>query len=221
MGTTRNVRTYDHFCLVARSLEELGDRWSLLVIRDLLSGPRRFTDLMGRLGGITPKTLSQRLKELEQTGVVAVDREPGRREVRYALTDVGRELAPVIDALGDWGRRHAWRRPRPGEPVHPEHLLRAAVQAIESESTDRDPANWQLILDGDDYHVKSDEGHWTYSAGCDDHPAEVRVVASGEEFSRFILNGADDALVIQGTQTAIDRFRRLIATIASIVDTAD
>ena len=58
---TRNVRTYDHFCLVARALERVGDRWSLLVIRDLLTGAKRFTDLMGRLGGITPKTLSQRL----------------------------------------------------------------------------------------------------------------------------------------------------------------
>ena len=64
-GMTRNVRTYDHFCAVARALEQVGDRWSLLVIRDLLTGAKRFTDLMDRLGGITPKTLSQRLRELE------------------------------------------------------------------------------------------------------------------------------------------------------------
>ena len=51
----RNVRTYDHFCLVARALERVGDRWSLLVIRDLLAGPKRFTDLIDRLGGITPR----------------------------------------------------------------------------------------------------------------------------------------------------------------------
>ena len=62
---TRNVRTYDHFCLIARALERVGDRWSMLVIRDLLTGAKRFTDLMDRLGGITPKTLSQRLRELE------------------------------------------------------------------------------------------------------------------------------------------------------------
>jgi HxlR-like helix-turn-helix len=57
-SVTRNVRTYDHFCLVARTLERVGDRWSLLVIRDLLTGAKRFTDLMDRLGGITPKTLA-------------------------------------------------------------------------------------------------------------------------------------------------------------------
>src|SRR6266516_3010570 len=54
-GVTRNVRTYDHFCLTARALERVGDRWSLLVIRDLLTGPKRFTDLKDRLGGITPR----------------------------------------------------------------------------------------------------------------------------------------------------------------------
>ena len=79
---TRNVRTYDHFCLVARALERVGDRWSLLVIRDLLTGAKRFTDLMDRLGGITPKTLSQRLRELQDAGIVAADREPGRRWLR-------------------------------------------------------------------------------------------------------------------------------------------
>ncbi|HWU59654.1 MAG TPA: helix-turn-helix domain-containing protein, partial [Microbacteriaceae bacterium] len=62
---TRNVRTYDHFCVIARALEDVGDRWTLLVIRDLLSGAKRFTDLMDRLGSITPKTLTQRLRELE------------------------------------------------------------------------------------------------------------------------------------------------------------
>ena len=75
----RDVRTYDHFCALARALERLGDRWTLLVVRDLMVGPRRFTDLMNRLGGITPKTLSQRLRELAEDGVVDVDREEGRR----------------------------------------------------------------------------------------------------------------------------------------------
>src|SRR6202451_4088887 len=101
-GMTRNVRTYDHFCLVARTLERVGDRWSLLVIRDLLTGAKRFTDLMARLGGITPKTLSQRLRELEDDGIVIADREPGRREAWYSLTPGGAELGPVIDALGQW-----------------------------------------------------------------------------------------------------------------------
>src|SRR5438552_19068377 len=107
---TRNVRTYDHFCLTARALERVGDRWSLLVIRDLLSGAKRFTDLMDRLGGITPKTLSQRLRELQDAGLVTADREPGRREVWYRLTPAGAGLRSVIDPPSRWGPRHAWPR---------------------------------------------------------------------------------------------------------------
>src|SRR6516225_3500453 len=121
----RNVRTYDHFCLVARTLERVGDRWSLLVIRDLLTGPKRFTDLMDRLGGITPKTLSQRLRELDDGGIVTADREPGRREVWYQLTAAGEDLRPVLDALSRWWLQHAWRKPLPGEQLHAEHLLRS------------------------------------------------------------------------------------------------
>ena len=136
---TRNVRTYDHFCLIARALERVGDRWSLLVIRDLLTGAKRFTDLMDRLGGITPKTLSQRLRELEDAGIVAADREPGRREVWYRLTPTGADLGPVIDALNWWGLRHAWRWPAPGEPLHAEHLLRAVTQAIDLAADDHEP----------------------------------------------------------------------------------
>src|ERR1700730_16382218 len=127
---TRNVRTYGHFCMVARALELIGDRWSLLVVRDLITGPKRFTDLMDRLGGITPKTLSQRLGELEDAGLAAVDREPGRREGWYRLTPAGAELGPVIDELSWWGLRHAWRRPQDGEPLHAEHLLRSAIRAV-------------------------------------------------------------------------------------------
>src|SRR5579859_3069636 len=61
------------------------------------------TDLMDRLGGITPKTLSQRLRELEDAGIVAAAREPGRREVWYRLTPAGADLGPVLDALSRWG----------------------------------------------------------------------------------------------------------------------
>ena len=160
-GMTRNVRTYDHFCLVARALERVGDRWSLLVVRDLLTGAKRFTDLMGRLGGITPKTLSQRLRELQDAGIVTADREPGRREVWYRLTPAGADLGPVIDALSWWGLRHAWRPPGPGEPLHAEHLLRSAVRAIDHAAGDHRPARWHFRLDGADYLAGSDGRHWS------------------------------------------------------------
>src|ERR1700752_395691 len=155
---TRNVRTYDHFCLTARTLERVGDRWSLLVIRDLLTGSKRFTDLMDRLGGIPPKTLSQRLRELEDAAILTADREPGRREAWYRLTPAGAELRPVLDALSRGGLQHAWRRPPPGgggpgrpaprrgaaEPLHAEHLLRAVPQAIDPAAGAHEPARWHF-----------------------------------------------------------------------------
>ena len=147
-NVTRNVRTYGHFCAVARALERVGERWNLLVIRDLITGPKRFTDLMDRLGGITPKTLSQRLSELEDAGIVIADREPGRREVWYHLTPAGADLGPVIGMLNWWGLRHAWRWPQAGEPLHAEHLLRSAIQAIDLATDDHEPARWHRASTG-------------------------------------------------------------------------
>ena len=99
--------TYGHFCPVARALEKIGDKWSLLIVRDLLRKPQRFTDLKEYLTHITPKWLTLRLRELEEAGIVQRDRQPGRREVWYRLTPAGRDLAPVMESLAAWGIRHA------------------------------------------------------------------------------------------------------------------
>jgi DNA-binding HxlR family transcriptional regulator len=214
---TRNVRTYDHFCLVARALERVGDRWSLLVIRDLLTGAKRFTDLMDRLGGITPKTLSQRLRELQDTGLVSADREPGRREVWYRLTPTGADLGPVIDALNWWGLRHAWRWPQPGEPLHAEHLLRTATQAIDLTAGDHEPARWHFRLDGTDYLVESDGHQWSLTARNPAEPADVTITASTQALTALIFAGSDTGIGITGETGAVQRFRRLIRTLASVV----
>jgi DNA-binding HxlR family transcriptional regulator len=139
----------------------VGERWNLLVIRDLITGPKRFTDLMDRLGGITPKTLSQRLSELEDAGIVIADREPGQREVWYRLTPAGADLGPVIGMLNWWGLRHAWRWPQAGEPLHAEHLLRSAIKAIDLAADDHQPARWHFRLDGTDYLAESNGAQWS------------------------------------------------------------
>jgi DNA-binding HxlR family transcriptional regulator len=100
-------KKYGQPCPVARSLEFLGERWTLLIVRDLLTGPRRFQDFSGSLVGVTPAVLSHRLKVLEKHGIVArrlYSEHPPRAE--YALTDRGMELRPVVRALGIWGARH-------------------------------------------------------------------------------------------------------------------
>ena len=214
---TRNVRTYGHFCAVARALEQVGDRWSLLVIRDLLTGAKRFTDLMDRLGGITPKTLSQRLRELEDTGIVTADREPGRREVWYRLTPAGADLGPVIDGLNWWGLRHAWRWPQAGEPVHAEHLLRCAIQAIDLAADDREPARWHFRLDGTDYLAESDGHRWSLTLAAPSAPADVTITATTQSLTGLIFAGSDLGVDITGESPAVQRFRRLIGTMATVV----
>jgi DNA-binding HxlR family transcriptional regulator len=219
-NVTRNVRTYDHFCLTARALESVGDRWSLLVIRDLLTGAKRFTDLMDRLGGITPKTLSQRLRELQDSGIVTADREPGRREVWYGLTPIGADLAPVIDGLSWWGLRHAWRWPQAGESLHAEHLLRSAIQAIDLAADDHQQARWHFRLDGTDYLAESDGQHWSLTTGTAAAPADVTISGTTQALTALVFAGSDRGLDITGKTGPVQRFRQLISTMATVVDPA-
>ena len=216
-SVTRNVRTYGHACVVARALEQVGDRWSLLVIRDLLTGPKRFTDLMDRLGGITPKTLSQRLRELGDGGIVTADREPGRREVWYRLTPAGADLRPVIDGLRWWGLQHAWRYPQPGEPLHPEHLLRNAIQAIDLAADDHQPVRWHFRLDGGDYLAETDGHHWSLTAKEPPATADVTITATTQALAGLIFTGSDPGIDITGKPGAVERFRQLISTLATVV----
>jgi DNA-binding HxlR family transcriptional regulator len=102
------VTTKRENCPVARTLEIIGDRWTILIIRDLfLDGPRKFLDLESSLQGISPNTLSARLKTLEGAEVVErrfYEQHPPRAE--YVLTAKGRELGPVLRALKGWGAKH-------------------------------------------------------------------------------------------------------------------
>lgn len=99
-------RTYDDPCGVARALDHVGERWALLVVRELQLGPKRFTDLRAGLPGVSQNVLSQRLRELEASGVVRRRRlgPPAPASV-YELTEWGDDLVPVVAALGAWGSR--------------------------------------------------------------------------------------------------------------------
>jgi DNA-binding HxlR family transcriptional regulator len=100
---------YDMRCPVARTLDAIGDRWTILILRDLLlEGPRKFQDLERSLAGISPTTLSARVKQLERHALVArrfYAQHPPRAE--YVLTEHGRTLGPILKALRDWGTQHA------------------------------------------------------------------------------------------------------------------
>jgi DNA-binding HxlR family transcriptional regulator len=98
------MRSYRDACGIARALDVVGDRWALLVIRDLLLGPKRFTDLRAGLPGVSPDVLSQRLRELDDAGLLTRRRlaPPAASQV-YELTERGRALEPVLLELGRWG----------------------------------------------------------------------------------------------------------------------
>lgn len=221
---TRNVRTYGHVCPLARALETLGDRWTLLVVRDLLSGPKRFTDLMARLGGITPKTLTQRLRELAGHGLVDVDRQEGRRESWYRLTPAGQDLNPAIEALSGWGLKHAWRPPRPDERLHAEHLLRAATQLLNDTGKPHKPALWHLrFTDDTDYTVHCDGDKWTVTTTPPTSTPDLTVTATTGAWSQYVADptthrAQELGVTLTGPPTAARRLERVLRTFADTVN---
>jgi len=97
-------RSYAHYCAIARSLDVIGERWTLLIIRELLPGPRRYTELHADLPGISTDVLAARLKEMEADGLVERHRiAPPTPAWVYDLTSRGRGLLPVLGALARWG----------------------------------------------------------------------------------------------------------------------
>lgn len=107
---------YGQYCPISRALEVLGERWSLLIIRDLLTGTTRFNDLARGLPGLSRGLLSQRLRQFESAGILV------REGSSYLLTDAGRELEPLVFGLGQWGARWMFGEPAPGE-LDPEILV--------------------------------------------------------------------------------------------------
>lgn len=121
-------------CPVAASLEMLGDRWTLVVVRDLVLGKRRYGEFQGSPEGIPTNILAERLKRLEHLGIVskqAYQTRPLRHE--YTLTDKGRDLLPVIRALREWGLKHL---PRTGIP----EAYRSFLEASKEREDDSAPA---------------------------------------------------------------------------------
>ena len=113
-----NRRNYRQFCGCARALDHVGERWTLLIVRNLLLGPRRYSDLLAELPGITTNLLAKRLKELEQDGIVVrKETTPPNRTQVYDLGAAGQALEPVIMELGRWGARFLGA-PEPDDTVN-------------------------------------------------------------------------------------------------------
>ena len=124
---------YDQWSPDARALDLVGDKWTLLIVRDLMAGPRRFVQLQHVLPGISTEQLRSRLNRMVADGLLTRQRfreVPPR--VEYSLTERARELAPVIGALARWGYDWAWSAPRDGEAIDIGAVFRATVGLLES-----------------------------------------------------------------------------------------
>jgi DNA-binding HxlR family transcriptional regulator len=152
-------RAYLQYCPVAHSLELVGERWALLIVRDLLKGPKRYSDLLAGLPGLGTNILAARLRELEQGGVVRKSKLPPPANVMvYELTEYGAELEEVVAALGRWGFRSLG--PPPVDCPMPEGWL------VQGARTMFDPA-------------RAGDLRETYEVRCGDEVATIRI-ADGE-----------------------------------------
>jgi DNA-binding HxlR family transcriptional regulator len=158
-------RAYGQYCGLARAAELVGERWALLILRDLLVGPKRFTDLRHGLPRIPTNILSDRLKELEDSGVVrrrVLPRPAG--SIVYELTEYGADLEEAIKHLGRWGAR-SLGEPRQDEIVTPDSLTMALRTTFRPEAADGVRATYELRLGPVVLHAAVDGPHLTVGQG--------------------------------------------------------
>jgi DNA-binding HxlR family transcriptional regulator len=166
------VKRYSQFCSVARALDLLGDRWAMLVVRELLLGPKRYTDLLDGLPGVGTNVLAVRLRELEDAGIIAREKlPPPAASTVYVLTDDGAELRPVVDELARWGLR-LMDRPQRGEATRTGWLVYSL--AISASATGmREEDELELRVDHEAYVLTVRNGSFEARQGRTAGPIAV------------------------------------------------
>jgi len=189
-------KSYGQFCGLARSLDRVGDRWTLLIVRELLLGDRSFRDLQGALSGISPSLLTKRLTELAHDGLLERNEAPRRsKSVEYSLTDVGRSLEPVILELIRWGSR--WMLQGPGEDRLDARWAPLALRALlECQPSRRGRVH--LDVDGVDVTVRSSSGRRRVTPGHQGRP-DATVTAA----LPILLAIAADTMTLQDSGAAV------------------
>jgi DNA-binding HxlR family transcriptional regulator len=209
-------RTYNDRCGVARALDIIGERWALLVVRELLLGPKRFTDLRAGLPGVSPDVLTQRLKDLEEAGLVERRKLPPPAGSRvYELTARGAELEPILIQLGRWGSG----APLPeGDPqMNPDALLLALKTVFSPTRAGDSSLGLELRLDGEDYGVHIAQGTINTRRGQTAH-SDATIETSPATLAQVLWHGrslskAERAgdLKVSGSRQAVKRFLGLYA----------
>jgi DNA-binding HxlR family transcriptional regulator len=207
-------RTYGDRCGVARALDLVGERWALLVVRELLLGPKRFTDLRTGLPHVSPDILAQRLRELEESGIVRRGKLPPPAGSRiYELTERGQELEPIVLALGRFGSV------APFPPGEAEIGVDAVVVALKSlfsaSAADGLSASYELRLGEQHFGVRVGDGRLEVTRGSAAAPDAI-VESDPGTLASVLWHGrkVEEArragdLAIEGDLRAIKRFLAL------------
>ena len=210
------ARRYDDPCGIARALDRVGERWGLLIVRELLLGPKRFTDLREGLPRASPNVLSQRLAELVRSGVVQRRQlEPPARAWIYELTPWGRELEGVLLALARWGSRAT---PVPRGDLSPDALLLALRTTLDPQRAHAAPLVVELRFGTDRYCIRLAGGQVDIARGAAENPDAV--LETSASTLRSVVFGdlsllkarRKGTIRIEGSQRAaarfVDSFRR-------------
>jgi DNA-binding HxlR family transcriptional regulator len=208
-------RSYGDACRFAHALDLIGERWALLVVRELLLGPKRFTDLRAGLPHASTNILSERLRDLEQGGVLQRRKlPPPAGSSVYELTEWGRELEPVVTKLGAWGARSPF--PPTAKEIGSDSIVLALRSLFDAEGAGEVEASYELRLGEERFHVKISNGELELGREAAGNPLAVIAVPDAPTFAA-ILTGQlplDDALAsgaaeIEGGKQAAKRFLRL------------
>lgn len=193
-------RSYAQLCGIATALDVVGDRWALLVVRDLLLGPMRFGELADGLPGIGTNTLAERLKQLEAGGVISRRPLPmPDRGVAYQLTEYGRELGPILMALGRWGAKSMARLP--ADVASRSRWLVAAMLAFHRGNDQAEPLTWELRLSDGPFTVRAAGAGLIITAGAPDR-ADAVISADDAHLHRLLTGQVTPAEAIEaGTVT--------------------
>jgi DNA-binding HxlR family transcriptional regulator len=202
---------YDQWSPDARALDLVGDKWTLLIIRDLAAGPRRFVELQRVLPGISTEQLRSRLNRMVADGLLTRQRfreVPPR--VDYELTERSRELMPVVGALARWGYDWTWSAPRPGEDINVGAVFRLAPGLMEPPPGVEGTVELIVEADGDEsperhYRLTASRGRVEISEAESDASAAAVVTGTQEAWVRALgPDGSSDELSFTGSRGLAD-----------------
>ena len=161
-------KRYDQYCPVCHALGLIGERWSLLIVRELLRGPKRYTDLVAGLPGIGTNILAARLRELEDGGILRKRKlPPPAASTVYELTEYGTELEEALYALARWGAR-SLGPPGPKDEFYPDWGLNAFPALFDPQAAQGLTETYVLRVDDDTYTVRLENGRLTLDVGAVD-----------------------------------------------------